>query len=168
VQDCGIAAAKRRSSELFVQDDALPEAARLVRLVVVCIDHSVHVYDYRRREKLSYIPMDYEITCLSLSMDGQDMLMNLDCGEIWCMRVDDGTLQRKFVGQTQGRFVIRSCFGGATEGFIISGGEGKFSLGIEISRGIVDVFWKQTARSPFGIATLVRCSSSSRLTSPAA
>jgi len=150
VQDCGIAAVKRQSSALAIPEDSLTDFAGQVRLVVVCTDHSVHVYDYLRREKLSYIPMDYEITCLSLSLDGHDMLMNLDCGEIWCMRIEDGAVQHKFVGQTQGRFVIRSCFGGATEGFIISGGEG-MCFGTRCISKLVLTFLVQTLRSPYGI-----------------
>lgn len=122
VQDCAIGAIKHRSSSIALPEDEEPSGP--VRLVAICTDHTIHIYDYRRREKLSFLTMDDEITCLNLSLDGHEMLMNLSCGEIWAMRVDDGEVLQKFTGQKQGRFVIRSCFGGASEGFIISGGEG--------------------------------------------
>ena len=35
---------------------------------------------------------------------------------------------RKFKGQKQGEFVIRSCFGGAAENFVVSGSEGECRL----------------------------------------
>lgn len=124
VQDCAIASIKRSPSSLFVEETMMDDASAPVRLVAICSDQSIHVYDYLRREKLSYISMDDEITCLNLSRDGREMLMNLSCGEIWAVRVEDGEVTQKFAGQKQGRFVIRGCYGGANEGFILSGGEG--------------------------------------------
>lgn len=35
---------------------------------------------------------------------------------------------RKFEGHDQGQYVLRSCFGGATENFVLSGSAGEFCL----------------------------------------
>lgn len=107
--------------------DELDPTSRPVRLVAVCVDKSVHVYNYFTREKLSRIVLDYEITCLNISNDAQEMLVNLGCDEVWTIGLDDGLPRQKYKGQKQGNFVIRSCFGGASQGFVVSGGEGRLS-----------------------------------------
>ncbi|KAB8360907.1 hypothetical protein FH972_024640 [Carpinus fangiana] len=123
VQDVTIAtmtppASSIRSAMPYEYDSVLP-----VRLVVSCTDRSVHIYDYHRREKISHIQLDHEITCLNLSRDGQEMLINLNCGELWALGVDSGEVIQKYKGQKQSQFVIRGCYGGASEGVVVSGGE---------------------------------------------
>lgn len=78
-----------------------------------------------RREKLRHINFDHRLTSISLSTDGREMLINLESSEIWTLGVEDGEMRRKYRGLRQGKYVIRSCFGGATEGFVVSGDEGK-------------------------------------------
>jgi len=124
VQDVAIAALQPSSlTHLATADGSSPTAAPL-RLVVICTDYTIHVFDHLRREKLFNLKMTDQLTCLSLSRDGREMLINLSCGEVWTLGVADGAVRQKYRGQRQGKFVIRSCYGGASEGFVLSGGEG--------------------------------------------
>lgn len=123
VQDCAIATVSPPPSSIMAADSHAE--TRPVRLVVACIDKTIHIYDYTHRLKLSEITLERKIGCLNLSRDGREMLLNLKGGEIWTMGVEDGEIKQKFRGQQQENFVIRSCFGGAMEGCIVSGSEGK-------------------------------------------
>lgn len=124
VQDCAIGAFLPPSSTLAASTPTTTPSTPPLRLVVICTDNSVHIFDHARREKLSYIRLDDKLTCVSLSRDGREMLVNLSCGEVWALGVDDGAVRHKYRGQRQGNYVIRSCYGGASEGFVVSGGEG--------------------------------------------
>ena len=53
------------------------------------------------------------------------MLVNMDDGELQLIDIHSAEVVRRFLGQKQGEFVIRSSFGGADENLIISGSEGK-------------------------------------------
>lgn len=55
------------------------------------------------------------------------MLVNLSNGEIQLLEIETGVLIRTFEGQSQGTYIIRSCFGGAAENFVLSGSEGNQS-----------------------------------------
>ena len=104
----------------------------LTRIVAACVDkRAIHIIDYHRREKTGSFHVDHDMTCLSLSRDGEEMLMNMSCGEVWTIDVNSQDVKKKFRGQKQGKYVIRSCYGGAREGFVLSGGEGQSSNCLE-------------------------------------
>lgn len=50
--------------------------------------------------------------------------MNLAEGQINLIDIETSSVIRRFRGQKQGQYVIRSAFGGAEENFVISGSEG--------------------------------------------
>lgn len=100
----------------------------LTRIIAACVDkRAIHIVDYHRREKTGSFHVDHDMTCLSLSRDGEEMLLNMSCGEVWTIDVNSQDVRKKFRGQKQGKYVIRSCYGGASEGFVLSGGEGQSS-----------------------------------------
>lgn len=135
VQDCAISAPTAYGP--YGHDD-MDSPTRPARLVAVCVDKSVHVFDIARREKLAKFDLPYQVTCLNLSTDGMEMLVNLgdkNLGneEVWAIDLDTGEPRQRFKGQKQGNFVIRSCFGGASEGFVVSGGEGSSPHPLDLS-----------------------------------
>jgi hypothetical protein len=77
-------------------------------------------------------------TSLEISADGKTLLINVAahvCSifhallifvkEIHAWDVETKKLVQKYCGQRQSRFVIRACYGGAKQSFVISGSEGK-------------------------------------------
>lgn len=71
------------------------------------------------------------ITSVFLSPDDRHLLVNLSVQvlfliysqEIHLWDLHEKRVLAKYIGQKQGRFVIRSCFGGVYENFILSGSE---------------------------------------------
>jgi len=98
-----------------------------------------------QEEREQHITESHAVTSLSISRDGRYLLVNLQCQEIhqwdlgpqgeksWmsdaanspAMSQTQQVMRYQFHGQPekQGRFVIRSCFGGSDESFVVSGSE---------------------------------------------
>lgn len=54
------------------------------------------------------------------------MLINTTDDEVHMIDIETADIVRKFVGQRQGNFIIRSAFGGADENLVVSGSEGLY------------------------------------------
>ncbi|BCR89816.1 uncharacterized protein ACHE_51014A [Aspergillus chevalieri] len=104
-----------------VQDCTISADGR--RLVAADVEGKVHVYNMHTHEEEYCLPMKSKPTSIAISRDSQYMLVNLSEGQINLIDIDTTEVVRRFQGQKQGSYVIRSTFGGAAENFVISGSE---------------------------------------------
>jgi WD40 repeat protein len=98
-----------------------PDGRRLLAIDTKCILHVYDLHTYREEYKVLF---SSQPTSLTVSADSKTLLVNLAECEIHMFDLDEANTIRKFKGQKQGTFVIRSCFGGAAENFVLSGSEG--------------------------------------------
>jgi WD40 repeat protein len=107
-----------------VQDCAVSSDGR--RLVAADTDSKIHVFDFETYEEVICFPVSSKPTSVAISRDSKHMLVSLAEGEIQLLEMDTSYVIRRFTGQKQGEFVIRSTFGGADENFVVSGSEGEY------------------------------------------
>lgn len=106
-----------------VQDCAITPDGR--RLIAADVEEKIHVYDFATHEEEYCLPLKSKPTSVTVSRDSRYMLVNLSEGQIQLIDLDTTEVIRRFQGQKQGHFVIRSAFGGAAENFVVSGSEGE-------------------------------------------
>jgi WD repeat-containing protein 26 len=94
------------------------------RLVVIDSEKGLHVYNFHTYEKEYQFTFPCKSTSVTISRDSKFMLVSLTDGEVQLLDIKTANVVRKFEGQKQGKFIIRSSFGGAGENFILSGSEG--------------------------------------------
>lgn len=111
------------------------------RLVVISNESQIFVYNFITREEEYSILLKDKMTCISISKDSRYMLINMapkfkpmdkesdkEIGvpcEIQLIDIETAEITRRFLGQYQGHYIIRSSFGGADENIVLSGSEGK-------------------------------------------
>ncbi|KAL1870647.1 hypothetical protein Plec18167_007411 [Paecilomyces lecythidis] len=104
-----------------VQDCAITPDGR--RLIAADVDKRVHVYNFSTHEEEYCLSLKSKPTSVTVSHDSKHMLVNLAEGQIQLIDIETTEVIRRFTGQKQGEFVIRSTFGGAAENFVVSGSE---------------------------------------------
>lgn len=83
----------------------------------------IHIFNIAEKREDAMIPQTRELTCVSISDDSKYALINQSPNEVHLYSLDAHCLIRRYVGQKQGEFIIRSCFGGLNRNFILSGSE---------------------------------------------
>ena len=95
------------------------------KLVVFDTFNTLYVFNFYTRKEEYRTPFATKLTSLTISQDSQSYLVNLTNREVHLNDMESGENIRVFEGQHQGEFMIRSCFGGAAENFVLSGSEGQ-------------------------------------------
>jgi WD repeat-containing protein 26 len=95
------------------------------RLVAIDSERSLYVYNFHTYEKEYQFTFPCKSTSVTISRDSKFMLVSLASGEVQLLDIKTANVIRRFEGQKQGEFIIRSSFGGAAENFVLSGSEGK-------------------------------------------
>ena len=111
------------SVDYRVQDCAISADGQ--RMVTISTERQIYVYNFVTREEEYSILLRSKMTCLSISRDSKYMLVNMADNEVQLINIETAEIIRRFLGQKQGTYVIRSTYGGADENLIISGSEGQ-------------------------------------------
>jgi len=113
-----------------VHDVALSQAGD--KLVAICSEKKIRICAITRgadgvpllnTTDDNVICEEESITSLALSRDARHVLVNVASEEIHAWDLEMKQRVHRYQGQKQGRFVIRSAFGGQDEGLVASGSE---------------------------------------------
>lgn len=94
------------------------------RMVATTTDNKIMMYDMRSKYKVAEWQMEDKLTSINFSPDGSEMLLNMNDGRVLALSSATGEVLMRYEGARQKDFVIRSCYGGAGETFVVSGSEG--------------------------------------------
>lgn len=105
---------------------SLSYRANTDKCVIVCnnMEDMLIVYDLQSRREEFRMKFSSKISCITPSRDSRTVLINIAEGEVHMIDIEDRYTVRKFKGVSQGKSIIRNCFGGASENFALSGSQG--------------------------------------------
>mmetsp|Transcript_35390 Transcript_35390/g.87958 ORF Transcript_35390/g.87958 Transcript_35390/m.87958 type:complete len:620 (-) Transcript_35390:32-1891(-) len=106
-----------------IQDVAVTSDGK--KMLVVTSEKSIKVIDLHSKRELFSLPESDPVTSVTVSSIADQVLVNIS-HQTPVIRLWDLTERRivqRYRGHYQGRFVVRSCFGGPQETYVISGSE---------------------------------------------
>jgi len=96
-------------------------------LVAMTNEKEIFIYNFVTRELENTMGLEVALGSISISQDSRYLLVNKFSGEAQMFDIQTLESVRTFAsGDTGGKYVIRSSFGGANESFVIVGSEGMF------------------------------------------
>lgn len=110
------------------------------KLIVICCDNAIQVFDTKTGAELARMSENISITSLSLAQDDNFLLVNtsasdVESPEIHIWDLGKQKVFRKYMGFKQKRYVIRACFGGYDQMLVLCGSEDNFVYMWERHRG---------------------------------
>jgi hypothetical protein len=97
------------------------------KLVVICNDNDIHIFDLASREReFTRSVADKQLTSICISKDSRFALINVVPEEVHLWDLELRRIVRKYIGQVQSDYIIRSCFGGQEENFVLSGSQDNY------------------------------------------
>ena len=98
------------------------------RLVTISLQKQIFVYSLITKEEEYSLRLKTGLTSVKISRDSKYILVNMVDNELQLFDINSAEIVRRFLGQKQGNYVIRSTFGGADENLVISGSEGELDI----------------------------------------
>ncbi|KAI5854194.1 WD40-repeat-containing domain protein [Tricharina praecox] len=93
------------------------------KIVTVCINDQLHVYDFHNWKNQRSYSLGSRLTGLETTKDSRYAIVNTAAREVILVDLENGRVIQRYSGQVQDQWVIRGCLGGANENFVLSGSE---------------------------------------------
>lgn len=94
------------------------------KIVAVCTEKTLHIYNLHDWKTKRSCNLKCGLTGVQTSKDSRHAIVNTDAKEVVMVELETGRVVQRYKGQTQDKWLIRGCLGGADENFVLSGSEG--------------------------------------------